>query len=197
MPVGKWQQTILLICTGIDETKADTARISFMLKVPKIEADSLSPRTAVVGIWGTHCFYSKNRTFVSNNGVDFKERFLVAVVMEFQRWMSSLQILAISFLQRSSAMDTCLVRTVKPWSTSRTRSGAKGRIQSRASRSRNCDCLRSSSRTSEYLLKQSRRQLIIVRRLLFVWPLFCYYMHMQKGIQKNNSFEFNFSCCCL
>ncbi|MEK7075993.1 MAG: hypothetical protein AAB948_04345, partial [Patescibacteria group bacterium] len=72
MPVGKWQQTILLICTGIDETKADTARISFMLKVPKIEADSLSPRTAVVGIWGTHCFYSKNRTFVSNNGVDFK-----------------------------------------------------------------------------------------------------------------------------
>ena len=96
MPVGKWQQTILLICTGIDETKADTARISFMLKVPKIEADSLSPRTAVVGIWGTHCFYSKNRTFVSNNGVISKERFLVAVVMEFQRWMS-LQNLAISF----------------------------------------------------------------------------------------------------
>ncbi|MHB8871360.1 MAG: hypothetical protein ACYC5G_02795 [Candidatus Doudnabacteria bacterium] len=72
MPVGKWQQTLLLICAGIDGEKSDTARISFMLKVPRIDADSVFPRTATVGVWGTHCFYSKNRTFVSSNGVDFK-----------------------------------------------------------------------------------------------------------------------------
>lgn len=72
MPVGKWQQTLLLVCVGLDGLRADTARVSFMLKVPRIDADSLSPRTGTVGIWGTYCFYSKNRTFVSNNGVDFK-----------------------------------------------------------------------------------------------------------------------------
>lgn len=72
MPVGKWQQTLLLICVGLDGLKADTAKTSFMLKIPRIDADSLSPRTGTVGIWGTYCFYSKKRTFVSNNGVDFK-----------------------------------------------------------------------------------------------------------------------------
>ena len=72
MPVGKWQQTLLLICTGFDGARADTAKLSFLLKVPKMDVDSLSPRTAIVGVWGTHCFYSKSRTFVSNNGVDFK-----------------------------------------------------------------------------------------------------------------------------
>ncbi len=72
MPVGKWQQNLLLVCTGLDGLKADTAKLSFFLRVPKMDVDSLSPRVAFVGIWGTHCFYSKSRAFVSNNGVDFK-----------------------------------------------------------------------------------------------------------------------------
>lgn len=72
MPVGKWQQTLFLICIGLDGARADTAKLSFLLKVPKMDVDSLSPRTAIVGVWGTHCFFSKIRAFVSNNGVDFK-----------------------------------------------------------------------------------------------------------------------------